>query len=74
MVAQGSGITLLPALSIDVASHKNLDLFIREFCQPVPKRSIALFWRKQSTADLICRKIESVIQQWVDGVTVLESV
>lgn len=72
MVAQGSGVTLLPALSINSASHKSSDLSIRGFCQPVPKRSIALFWRKQSTSDLICKKIESIIHQWVNDITDLE--
>ena len=72
MVAQGSGVTLLPALSIDPALHKNTGLFIRGFCQPVPKRSIALFWRKQSTSQIICKKFELIIHQWVKDLTLLE--
>jgi LysR family hydrogen peroxide-inducible transcriptional activator len=45
MVATGLGITVLPRSAADVATYRGKSLVVREFADPVPKRTIALAWR-----------------------------
>jgi len=47
MVAGGAGVTLLPELAV-ATEAKRARLSIRHFAQPVPKRTIALVWRRRS--------------------------
>lgn len=47
MVGMGLGVTLLPALSVNAGSRvTNKSMVCRPFAKPVPKRTIALIWRK----------------------------
>lgn len=49
MVGMGLGITLLPALAVNPGSRTgNQSVVCRAFARPVPKRTIALIWRKQT--------------------------
>jgi LysR family hydrogen peroxide-inducible transcriptional activator len=47
MVAGGAGVTLLPELSVATETQRAA-LRVRRFEDPVPHRTIALVWRKQS--------------------------
>ena len=47
MVAGGAGVTLLPQLAVDVEG-RDKKLVVRKFKKPVPKRTIALIWRRGS--------------------------
>jgi LysR family hydrogen peroxide-inducible transcriptional activator len=47
MVAQGAGVTLLPALSVATEAQRS-ELRVRAFAAPAPARTIALVWRKSS--------------------------
>jgi LysR family hydrogen peroxide-inducible transcriptional activator len=47
MVAQGTGVTLLPELAL-AAETARTQLAVRRFEPPVPHRTIALVWRKGS--------------------------
>jgi LysR family hydrogen peroxide-inducible transcriptional activator len=47
MVAGGTGVTLLPQLSV-ATEAKRAKLRVRAFAEPAPARTIALVWRKRS--------------------------
>src|SRR5262245_11557789 len=47
MVAGGAAVTLLPALSVHTETQRAA-LRVRRFKEPVPHRTIAFVWRKQS--------------------------
>ena len=46
MVANGLGITLLPATSVGVEARAGSGLALRAFAAPVPGRTIGLVWRR----------------------------
>lgn len=48
MVAAGVGITLLPRLAVQPPVPESGDVRIVEFAEPVPRREIAMYWRKTS--------------------------
>jgi LysR family hydrogen peroxide-inducible transcriptional activator len=48
MVAAGIGLTLLPALALDVETRRAKRLQIRRFKPPAPRRTIGLAWRPTS--------------------------
>lgn len=64
MVAQGSGLTLLPELAIHTQSKPDPKTITVPFKAPAPSRVIALLWRKQSAKDTCCKKLETVIKTW----------
>lgn len=45
MIVAGTGITLLPAMSVK-EKHQRVGLEVRDLPKPQPKRSISLIWRK----------------------------
>ncbi|MFN7950670.1 MAG: LysR substrate-binding domain-containing protein [bacterium] len=47
MVASGAGVTLLPRLALPTET-KRATLALRPLAEPVPKRTVALVWRKRS--------------------------
>lgn len=47
MVAQGSAVTLLPALAVPTEA-RHARLAVRHFTRPAPYRTIALVWRPGS--------------------------
>lgn len=47
MAAGGSGLTLLPALSLPVENRRG-ELAVRRFAAPAPSRTLVLAWRSQS--------------------------
>jgi LysR family hydrogen peroxide-inducible transcriptional activator len=47
MIASGAGVTLLPQLAVPTEVQRS-QLRVRPFTAPVPKRTIALVWRRRS--------------------------
>jgi LysR family hydrogen peroxide-inducible transcriptional activator len=56
MVAGGSGVTLLPQLSIPTEARR-AKLRLRRFVEPAPKRTIALVWRPRSPLEPALRRL-----------------
>src|SRR5699024_5898675 len=48
MVAANTGITLMPALSVNPPLAGTPNLVTRPFLEPAPKRTIAMAWRRSS--------------------------
>jgi LysR family hydrogen peroxide-inducible transcriptional activator len=48
MVAAGVGVTLLPQLAVEPPVAPNPDVRILPFAEPVPRREIAMYWRRTS--------------------------
>lgn len=48
MVAAGVGITLLPELAVSPPVPSSEDVVLVRFAEPVPRRTIAMFWRPTS--------------------------
>ena len=61
MVAGGAGLTLLPALSLDVESRRG-ELALRRFEAPAPSRTLVLAWRKQCPRGAALRKVADVLR------------
>ena len=66
MVANGLGLTLMPALALDVELRSDSGLEVRCFTDPQPSRQIGLLWRRSSLrkadfhafAEVIGRQVE----------------
>lgn len=56
MVAQGMGVTLLPALAVPVENRAGA-LRLRRLRKPAPSRTIALAWRKGAVREVALREI-----------------
>lgn len=75
MVAQGSGITLLPSLMMQQSqSLLNTNTAIIPFKDPAPSRDIAIFWRKQSAKNACCIKLGEMIENWAIAKPSLKSI
>ncbi len=61
MVAQGAGVTLLPALSVPVEA-KRAGLRVRRLASPAAHRTIALVWRKGGALAKPLREIASAMR------------
>jgi LysR family hydrogen peroxide-inducible transcriptional activator len=48
MVAAGVGVTLLPELAVEAPVPASPDIDLVRFDPPVPRREIAMFWRRTS--------------------------
>jgi len=48
MVAAGVGVTLLPQLAVEPPVPASDDIRLIRFAEPVPRRRIAMFWRRSS--------------------------
>lgn len=48
MVAAGVGVTLLPMLAVQPPVPQSPDVAIVRFSEPVPRREIAMYWRRSS--------------------------
>lgn len=62
MVAAGVGITLLPALAIRAESRGGR-FVVRPLSPPVPRRTIALVWRRQQSAAPFLREVAMVLKE-----------
>ncbi len=61
MVAAGVGVTLLPKMSVSPPVPENAGVRTVAFCEPVPSREIAMFWRGTSVHGDLLAAIASVI-------------
>ncbi len=68
MVAGGTGVTLLPAVSVPTEARR-ADLRIRKFAAPVPSRTIALVWRKRSPLEVALRRVAAGLRAAYPEVT-----
>jgi LysR family hydrogen peroxide-inducible transcriptional activator len=62
MVAGGAGLTLLPALSVDVESRRG-ELGLRRFEAPQPSRTLVLAWRRQSPRGDALRRLAATARE-----------
>jgi LysR family hydrogen peroxide-inducible transcriptional activator len=63
MVANGLGITLLPATSIGVEARAGSGLALRAFAAPVPGRTIGLVWRRGSARGAEFRALGEIFRR-----------
>ena len=63
MVAAGVGITLLPELAVQSPVPASGDISLRHFQEPVPRRQIAMFWRRTSVYHDLLPKVADVVRQ-----------
>jgi LysR family hydrogen peroxide-inducible transcriptional activator len=66
MVSAGVGMTLLPALSVDVENRRG-QIVVRPLAAPVPSRTLALVWRPRSPFGDALRAIAEAIRQTTRG-------
>ncbi len=73
MVASGMGVTVLPKTSVNAAVYPLLS--IRPFAEPVPKRVVALAWRKRFPRSQAIQVLAATIRACPlgEGVRVIES-
>ena len=62
MVAVGAGITLLPALAVDVENRRG-ELALRPFAAPRPSRTLVLAWRRQCPRAEALRSVAAAIRE-----------
>ncbi|HEX8706438.1 MAG TPA: LysR substrate-binding domain-containing protein [Myxococcaceae bacterium] len=56
MIASGAGVTLLPKLAVPTEVQRS-QLSVRPFAEPVPKRTLALIWRKRSSLAVALKQV-----------------
>jgi LysR family hydrogen peroxide-inducible transcriptional activator len=62
MAAGGAGVTLLPALSLEVENRRS-ELALRAFAAPRPSRTLVLAWRRQSPRGAALRGVAATIRE-----------
>ncbi len=61
MIAAGAGVTLLPRLAVPTEVRRS-ELQVRPLAAPVPKRTLALVWRKRSSLRTALRQVAATIR------------
>ncbi len=64
MVVGGAGVTLLPALALEVENRRGT-LHLRPFTARAPGRTLALVWRKSTTAHQALKAIAPLLRKGV---------
>lgn len=67
MVAAGVGTTLLPELAVRPPVPPSPAVHLLRFQEPVPRRTIALFWRSRSIDGDFLRSLAPLLRQVPDG-------
>src|SRR4249919_1233360 len=62
MVAAGVGITLLPELAVQPPVAPSDDVVLLRFREPVPRRQIAMFWRRTSVYRDLLPQVAAVVR------------
>ncbi|HVX18735.1 MAG TPA: LysR substrate-binding domain-containing protein [Acidimicrobiales bacterium] len=62
MVAAGVGITLMPELAMQPPVPESDDLAMRRFAEPVPRREIAMLWRRTSVYRDLLPRVADVLR------------
>lgn len=67
MIASGAGVTLLPQLAVPTEVQRS-QLRVRPFTAPVPKRTIALVWRRRSPLAEALKQVAATLRSaWPHG-------
>jgi len=61
-VAAGVGVTLLPELAVQPPVPTSPDVVLLRFREPVPRRQIAMFWRRTSVYRDLLPSIAEVVR------------
>jgi LysR family hydrogen peroxide-inducible transcriptional activator len=67
MVAAGVGVTLLPELAVQPPVPASEDVHLLRFAEPVPRRRIAMFWRRTSVYRDFLPKLAEVLRDLPPG-------
>ena len=67
MVAAGVGVTLLPELAVRPPVPSSPDIRLLRFAEPVPRRRIAMFWRRNSPLRDLLPRVAMVLRTLPDG-------
>jgi len=67
MVAAGVGVTLLPELAVQPPVAVSGEVRLRRFTEPVPRREIAMFWRKTTVFRDFLPKLAQVLRDLPPG-------
>jgi LysR family transcriptional regulator, hydrogen peroxide-inducible genes activator len=67
MVASGMGVTVLPQTSVDGYVRDSEMVSIRPFAEPVPRRTVALAWRKSFTRPAAVQAVADAVRQCTLG-------
>lgn len=67
MVASGMGVTVLPWTSVDGYAQDSEMVSVRPFDEPVPRRTVALAWRKSFTRPAAVQSIADTVRQCTLG-------
>lgn len=67
MVAAGVGTTLLPQLAVQPPVPPSDDIRLLRFRPPVPRRSIAMVWRRTSVYAELLPQVAAVVRDLPDG-------
>lgn len=67
MVAAGVGVTLLPELSVTAPVPPSPDVALVRFREPVPRREIAMYWRRMSPFADFYGELAAVIRELPAG-------
>ncbi len=65
MVAAGVGVTLLPELAVQAPVALSDGVRLLRFVEPVPRRTIAMFWRETTPYASVLREIADVVRRAV---------
>lgn len=65
MVAAGVGVTLLPELAVEPPVPASPDIALVRFDEPVPRRQIAMFWRRTSAYAEFLPQVADAIREVV---------
>lgn len=67
MVAAGVGVTLLPELAVQPPVAPSPDVTLLRFRDPVPRREIAMFWRRSNPFRRLLPEVAAVIRRLPPG-------
>jgi LysR family hydrogen peroxide-inducible transcriptional activator len=67
MVAAGVGVTLLPELAVRPPVPVSPDVVLRRFAEPVPRREVAMFWRRSSPFRTLLPRVADVVRDLPPG-------
>lgn len=67
MVAAGVGVTLLPELAVRPPVPASADIRLRRFAEPVPRREIAMYWRRTSVYADFLPELAKVVRDLPPG-------
>lgn len=62
MIASGAGVTLLPKLAVATEVLRS-QLRVRPFADPVPKRTLALIWRRRSSLAGALQQVAATVRE-----------